>query len=119
MRITATQLRILRTIQAHPTASYDEVGQHCDLTRADVMQYLKHFARRNGIASYIWLVQHIADYDLSTLKPYRERAGAMGIHWHEGDRRWYVRIGRRWCSPAYHFRSDAVEARAAMLRALG
>lgn len=117
MRITALQLRILRAIQADPAADYSEIAKRCNLTRLAVMHALKHLARRNGMTSYIWLVQHITDYDLTTLKPYRERAGAMGIYWHAGDRRWYVRHGRRLLSPC-RLRSDAVEARAAMLRAM-
>lgn len=118
MKITKRQLTILRMIQAEPGIDPDELAARLGVqTHRGIKNDLCDFAKANGMPGYTWFIRHLSDYDLSTLKPYRLRAGARGIIWNHGV--WYAKVAGRWSERGYTARSDAIAERRRMLAEQG
>lgn len=111
MRVTRMQLDILRLIQQSPTITHREIAESLRLPgRQNAVYALCDFAKANGLPDYKWFTQRIKDYDLSALKPWRERRGAMGISWSTERQRWVAKYNRHFIG-SFLFRDDAIEAR--------
>ncbi len=111
MRITKTQLAILRTIQSNPVMCNAEIAERLGLAcHKTVVDELNQFAKDNGMVGYRWFLERIKDYDLSALKLWRERRGAMGIFWSTERQRWVAKYNRHFIG-SFLFRDDAIEAR--------
>ncbi|TXH52428.1 MAG: hypothetical protein E6Q97_15895 [Desulfurellales bacterium] len=118
MKITQRQLTILRAIQAEPAIDPADLAARLgERTHRDIKNALSDFAKANGMPGYTWFLDHLSDYDLSTLKPYRLRAGAAGIIWNHGI--WYAKVAGRWSARGYAVRSDAIAERRRMLAEQG
>ena len=122
MHITKGQLEILRVYQTGIT-KYQDIAKTLNISSANTVgERLYKLYAQNGIADSKWLLRHIHNYDLSTLRPTRER------NLHTGRRvgirqspygRWLVYIqrggkrGKRKYLGSWLFRQDAIAARLA------
>lgn len=116
MHITQSQLDILHAYQSG-IRRYADIGAVLGRRKEAISSDLYKLARQNGIVNIKWLLKRLHEYDLSNLKPTRERNIKSG--WRVGIRvskygrfEVYAQTGRnRRFLGSFLFRADAIEAR--------